>query len=93
MSQFPGAERRPPRRRPGYDPNDRGASGPSSKSGKRPHWTGTTDLRRHLQPHFGGGGGFLWVDPEAGFALSQRSTDLEFGDWALEAWPRADRTR
>ena len=37
--------------------------------------------------HFGGSGTFLWVDPERGLALGVL-TDLEFGDWAKEAWPR-----
>ncbi|TML70152.1 MAG: beta-lactamase family protein [Actinobacteria bacterium] len=37
--------------------------------------------------HFGGSGTFLWVDPDAGTALACL-TDLDFGPWALEAWPR-----
>jgi CubicO group peptidase (beta-lactamase class C family) len=37
--------------------------------------------------HFGGSGTFLWVDPEVGLACACL-TDLEFGDWAKEAWPR-----
>ena len=37
--------------------------------------------------NFGGGGSFLWVDPEPRVALACLG-DLDFGDWALEAWPR-----
>ena len=37
--------------------------------------------------HWGGSGTFVWVDPERAFALAVL-TDLEFGDWAKEAWPR-----
>ena len=36
---------------------------------------------------FGRTGTFLWVDPEAGLALACL-TDLTFGEWAREAWPR-----
>ena len=36
--------------------------------------------------HFGGAGTLVWLDPDAGVALACL-TDLEFGDWALEAWP------
>jgi CubicO group peptidase (beta-lactamase class C family) len=68
-----------------YDPNDWGL-GPELKDGKEPHWTGTSTSPATFG-HFGGGGGFLWIDPEAGIALCAL-TDLEFGDWALEAWPR-----
>jgi CubicO group peptidase (beta-lactamase class C family) len=56
------------------------------KDGKHPHWTGTLTSTA-TYGHFGGGGGFLWIDPEAGIALCAL-TDLEFGDWAMEAWPR-----
>jgi len=68
-----------------FDPNDWGL-GPELKDAKRPHWAGTLTSPTTFG-HFGGGGGFLWVDPEAGIALCAL-TDLEFGDWALEAWPR-----
>jgi CubicO group peptidase (beta-lactamase class C family) len=68
-----------------FDPNDWGL-GPELKDGKSPHWTGSQNSPATFG-HFGGGGGFLWVDPEAGIALCAL-TDLEFGDWALEAWPR-----
>ena len=37
--------------------------------------------------HFGRSGTFLWVDPDAGLALGCL-TDLAFGDWAADAWPR-----
>ncbi len=68
-----------------FDPNDWGL-GPELKDGKRPHWSGTRTSPATFG-HFGGGGGFLWVDPVAGIALCAL-TDLEFGDWALDAWPR-----
>jgi CubicO group peptidase (beta-lactamase class C family) len=68
-----------------WDPNDWGL-GPELRDGKEPHWTGTQNSSRTFG-HFGGGGGFLWIDPEADIALAVL-TDLKFGDWALEAWPR-----
>ena len=37
--------------------------------------------------HFGGSGTFLWVDPDASVALGVL-TNLDFGEWAKEAWPR-----
>jgi CubicO group peptidase (beta-lactamase class C family) len=73
---------------PGFgrqDPNDWGL-GLELRDGKSPHWTGA-----HNAPatygHFGRSGTFLWVDPAAGIALACL-TDLPFGDWALEAWPK-----
>jgi CubicO group peptidase (beta-lactamase class C family) len=68
-----------------FEPNDWGL-GPELRGGKQPHWTGTRNSPRTFG-HFGGGGGFLWIDPDAELALVVL-TDLEFGDWALEAWPR-----
>jgi CubicO group peptidase (beta-lactamase class C family) len=66
-------------------PNDWGL-GPELRDGKHPHWTGT-----HNSPatfgHFGRSGCFLWIDPEAELALLCL-TDLDFGDWAKDAWPR-----
>jgi len=53
---------------------------------KRPHWTGEHNSWRTFG-HFGAAGTFLWADPDAGIALACL-TDLEFGDWAREAWPR-----
>jgi CubicO group peptidase (beta-lactamase class C family) len=53
---------------------------------KSPHWTGMRNSPRTFG-HFGGSGTFLWVDPDAGVALGVL-TDLDFGDWAKEAWPR-----
>lgn len=52
---------------------------------KLPHWTGSRNSPRTFG-HFGGAGTFLWVDPDPGIALACL-TDLEFGPWALEAWP------
>jgi CubicO group peptidase (beta-lactamase class C family) len=68
-----------------YAPNDWGL-GPELRDGKSPHWTGTRNSAATFG-HFGGGGGFLWVDPVAGIALACL-TDLEFGSWAMKAWPR-----
>jgi CubicO group peptidase (beta-lactamase class C family) len=67
------------------DPNDWGL-GFELRDAKSPHWTGTRNSPRTFG-HFGGSGGFLWVDPEPRLALACL-TDLDFGDWALEAWPR-----
>jgi CubicO group peptidase (beta-lactamase class C family) len=67
-----------------YDPCDWGL-GFELRDGKSPHWTGTRNSPRTLG-HFGGAGTFVWLDPDAGVALACL-TDLEFGDWALEAWP------
>jgi CubicO group peptidase (beta-lactamase class C family) len=67
------------------DPNDWGL-GFELRDGKSPHWTGTQNSTRTFG-HFGGSGTFLWVDPGAGIALACL-TDLEFGEWAKDAWPR-----
>jgi CubicO group peptidase (beta-lactamase class C family) len=73
---------------PGFgrqEPNDWGL-GFELRDAKSPHWTGS-----HNSPatfgHFGRSGTFLWVDPDAGIALACL-TDLAFGDWAADAWPR-----
>jgi CubicO group peptidase (beta-lactamase class C family) len=68
-----------------FDPNDWGL-GFELRDAKSPHWTGTRNSPGTFG-HFGGSGTFLWVDPEAGIALGCL-TDLDFGDWAKEAWPR-----
>jgi len=68
-----------------YDPNDWGL-GFELKDGKKPHWSGTRTSPRTFG-HFGGSGTFLWVDPEPRLALACL-TDLEFGPWAMDAWPR-----
>jgi CubicO group peptidase (beta-lactamase class C family) len=67
------------------EPNDWGL-GVELKDAKAPHWTGASNSPRTFG-HFGGSGTFLWVDPEAEVALACL-TDLEFGPWALEDWPR-----
>jgi CubicO group peptidase (beta-lactamase class C family) len=72
---------------PGFgrqEPNDWGL-GFELRSGKSPHWTGVRNSPRTFG-HFGRSGTFLWVDPEAGIALGCL-TDLDFGDWAKNAWP------
>jgi CubicO group peptidase (beta-lactamase class C family) len=66
------------------EPNDWGL-GFELRDAKEPHWTGTRNSPRTFG-HFGGSGTFLWVDPEPGVALACL-TDLDFGPWALEAWP------
>jgi CubicO group peptidase (beta-lactamase class C family) len=68
-----------------FDPNDWGL-GFELKDGKQPHFSGTLTSPRTFG-HWGGSGTFLWVDPDRGLALGVL-TDLEFGDWAKEAWPR-----
>ena len=73
---------------PGFgrmEPNDWGL-GFEIRDGKSPHWTGRRNSPRTFG-HFGRSGTFLWVDPDAGIACACL-TDLEFGDWAREAWPR-----
>jgi CubicO group peptidase (beta-lactamase class C family) len=67
------------------EPNDWGL-GFELRDAKQPHWTGSRNSPRTFG-HFGGTGSFLWVDPEADLALACLS-DLDFGPWALEAWPR-----
>jgi CubicO group peptidase (beta-lactamase class C family) len=67
------------------DPNDWGL-GFELRDEKRPHWTGSRNSPRTFG-HYGSSGTFLWVDPEADTALACLS-DLDFGPWALEAWPR-----
>lgn len=73
---------------PGFgrmEPNDWGL-GFELRDAKSPHWTGARNSPRTFG-HFGRSGTFLWVDPDANLALACL-TDLAFGDWAAEAWPR-----
>jgi CubicO group peptidase (beta-lactamase class C family) len=73
---------------PGFgrqDPNDWGL-GIELRGGKAPHWTGARNSPRTFG-HFGASGTFLWVDPDAELALACL-TDLDFDEWAAEAWPR-----
>ena len=73
---------------PGFgrmEPNDWGL-GFELRDAKEPHWTGTRNSPRTFG-HFGRTGTFLWVDPDAGLALACL-TDLTFGEWARETWPR-----
>ena len=67
------------------EPNDWGL-GFELRDEKEPHWTGRSNSPRTFG-HFGGTGTFLWVDPEADVALACL-TDLQFGPWALEVWPK-----
>jgi CubicO group peptidase (beta-lactamase class C family) len=66
-------------------PNDWGL-GFELRDAKSPHWTGSRNSPRTFG-HFGRSGTFLWVDPDRGLALACL-TDLAFGDWAKDAWPR-----
>jgi CubicO group peptidase (beta-lactamase class C family) len=68
-----------------FDPNDWGL-GFELRDAKTPHWTGARNSPRTFG-HFGGSGTFLWVDPDASVALGVL-TNLDFGEWAKEAWPR-----
>ncbi len=73
---------------PGFgrqEPNDWGL-GFELRDAKSPHWTGAKNSPRTFG-HFGRSGTFLWVDPDAGLACACL-TDLEFGDWARDAWPK-----
>lgn len=67
-----------------FDPNDWGL-GFELKGAKQPHFSGTMTSPRTFG-HWGGSGTFFWVDPERNLALLTL-TDLEFGEWAKEAWP------
>jgi CubicO group peptidase (beta-lactamase class C family) len=68
-----------------FDPNDWGL-GLELRDEKPGHWSGTRVSPRTFG-HWGGSGTFLWADPDVGIALGVL-TDLDFGDWAKEAWPR-----
>ncbi len=68
-----------------FDPLDWGL-GFELRDGKVPHWTGGRNSPETFG-HFGGSGTFLWVDPSLDRALAVL-TDLDYGAWALEAWPR-----
>jgi CubicO group peptidase (beta-lactamase class C family) len=73
---------------PGFgrmDPNDWGLTF-ELRDAKAPHWTGARNSARTFG-HFGAAGTFLWVDPEAAVACGLLS-DRDFGDWAVDAWPR-----
>lgn len=67
------------------EPNDWGL-GFELGDAKSPHWTGSRNSPR-TYGHFGRTGTFLWIDPEVGLACACL-TDLAFGDWAKDAWPR-----
>ena len=67
------------------DPNDWGLTF-ELRDDKSPHWTSSHNSPRTFG-HFGAAGTFLWVDPEFGIACGVL-TDKEFGEWAIDAWPR-----
>jgi CubicO group peptidase (beta-lactamase class C family) len=68
-----------------FDPNDWGL-GMELKDAKPGHFSGTRTSPRTFG-HWGGSGAFLWIDPQAAVACGCL-TDLDFGDWAKDAWPR-----
>jgi CubicO group peptidase (beta-lactamase class C family) len=73
---------------PGFgrmEPNDWGLAF-ELRDAKSPHWTAARSSPRTFG-HFGAAGTFLWVDPDAEIACGVL-TDREFGEWAIEAWPR-----
>jgi CubicO group peptidase (beta-lactamase class C family) len=72
-----------------FDPCDWGL-GPELHAGKVPHWMAERNSAATFG-HFGGAGGFVWVDPVADLALTVL-TDRDFGPWALEAWPALSET-
>ena len=61
------------------------ALGPELRDHKSPHWTGSGNSPETFG-HFGGAGGFVWVDPAVDAACASLS-DRPFGDWAVAAWP------
>lgn len=67
-----------------FEPLDWGL-GVERNFGRPGHWAGQ-QVSTSAFGHFGGAGTFLWADP-----VAQRAcvclTDLEFGAWALQAWP------
>jgi len=67
-----------------FDPLDWGL-GFELRDGKAPHWMGSRNSPRTFG-HFGGAGGFLWVDPVLDRALAVL-TDRDYAPWALAAWP------
>jgi CubicO group peptidase (beta-lactamase class C family) len=67
------------------EPNDWGLAF-ELRDDKSPHWTGADNSARTFG-HFGAAGTFVWVDPDLGAACGVL-TDREFGDWAVDAWPR-----
>ncbi len=76
---------------PGYggqDPNPWGL-GVEIRGDKVPHWTSPENSPR-TWGHFGRAGTFVWFDPDAasrGLGLVVL-TDRDFGQWAIDAWPR-----
>lgn len=68
-----------------FDPNDWGL-GFELRDRKPGHWSGTL-VSEQTFGHWGGTGTFLWVDPERTVAVGCL-TDLDFGEWAKESWPR-----
>jgi CubicO group peptidase (beta-lactamase class C family) len=67
-----------------FDPLDWGL-GFERNFGRPGHWAGPAPSR-DTYGHFGGAGTFLWADPAAGIACLCL-TDLDFDQWALQAWP------
>jgi len=70
----------------GYQQDNDWGLGFELRDHKSPHWTGKNSSPRTFG-HFGQSGTFLWVDPDAGVGCVVL-TDRDFGQWAVEAWPR-----
>ena len=68
-----------------HDPNPWGL-GPEIRGDKDPHWTAPENSPATFG-HFGRSGTMLWIDPVAETTVIAL-TDRDFGDWAVEAWPR-----
>jgi len=68
-----------------HEPNDWGLAF-ELRDEKSPHWTSAHNSTRTFG-HFGQSGTFLWVDPDLGAACGVL-TNKDFGDWAIDAWPR-----
>jgi CubicO group peptidase (beta-lactamase class C family) len=67
-----------------FDPCDWGLG--FERNFARPgHWAGQS-VSPETGGHFGGSGSFLWADRRRGLACVCL-TGLDFGPWALEAWP------
>ena len=67
-----------------FEPLDWGL-GFELRDAKTPHWTGARNSPATFG-HFGGSGGFLWVDPVLDRSVVCLS-DRDYGAWALGSWP------
>jgi len=67
-----------------FSPLDWGL-GVELKGARAGHWTGSLTASTTFG-HFGGGGTFLWADPQLALACVVLTT-RQFGEWAKAAWP------